>query len=258
MDQKSQAERERAAWEALTPEQRREFQGDSKPRWGQDMYAKKMFGVPQGYAKSRLFLLNGGSESDPLWKAIAEEGLPLSTAERILRHSRAQHTSVESMLKRWRMNSRGIFTRKSAPEGSSTEHLRKQLAEVMAAFVATRRGDIAEDVRKQAVLDLSTEAAQLVSAWLSQMRHQKVGRRDLTAACHMLGMPVPGYGAMVDLKRARKAQRALAKTMHPDAVGNESMVASYRAINDAYGVLAAYNDSIQGAKNNEEQDDGST
>ena len=70
-------------------------------------------------------------------------------------------------------------------------------------------------------------------------------RRQLVAACHVLAMDPPRPGKPVDLAKAKRQKRLLAKEYHPDARnGDDSLVAQYDAVMDAYRTIEWYADQF--------------
>lgn len=70
-------------------------------------------------------------------------------------------------------------------------------------------------------------------------------RRDVAAACRILGMDPPRRGRLPDLRRAARQKKALSRMYHPDVGGEGANRASFEAVITAYETIEAYVASAQ-------------
>lgn len=90
-----------------------------------------------------------------------------------------------------------------------------------------------------------------------------ITRNKILEACTTLHMDPPSVGKPVDLEKARRQKKVLARAYHPDANGgDESLRSKYIAVMDAFQILEAYTEQINDtntqptgtANNNDHQD----
>ena len=79
-------------------------------------------------------------------------------------------------------------------------------------------------------------------------REESISRREITDACRALHMEPPHAGRTVDMDKAKKQKRTLARLYHPDMnSGNESMKAAYQSVVDAFILIELYNEQVKTA-----------
>jgi len=72
-----------------------------------------------------------------------------------------------------------------------------------------------------------------------------ITRNKILEACTTLHMDPPSVGKPVDLEKARRQKKSLARVYHPDANGgDESLRSKYIAVIDAFQILEAYSEQI--------------
>lgn len=88
-------------------------------------------------------------------------------------------------------------------------------------------------------IDRARRAANATAETNNAIRFVRV--RD---ACATLAMDAPEQGQPLDLEKANKNKKMLAKKYHSDAVGDDSKRDQFNAVIEAYGVLEDYMESI--------------
>ena len=99
------------------------------------------------------------------------------------------------------------------------------------------------------------EVEAMLASFTNRFSAVKPNRTQLFGACDQLNVPRPRWGKPVDQKRAWKIRRSILKATHPDTLGHEGSLDEYRAINDAYNTIIAYNDSLNTNNRSGESDD---
>jgi hypothetical protein len=152
------------------------------------------------------------------------------------------------------------FVRRSQGSADDSDRLFwKSIREMVAAHVATRlKGTdpiVANQVYKRFEVDLKI----LLDEFGDRISRAATGHRDafihtkeainrprIRQACLILAIDPPNSGRPVDLDKASKQKKRLAKLYHPDSHGgDESMREKYHEVLGAYQLLEDYNETIK-------------
>jgi hypothetical protein len=134
----------------------------------------------------------------------------------------------------------------AAPKGNKdtvlTQH-KTIVREAIAAWVAARLPK--DDPRVQTLTgEFMREVEVVLESFTQRLSMSKPNRDKLYSACDLLNIPRPRWGKSADQKRAWRNRRSVLKSTHPDTLGHEGGLDAYQAINDAYNIIVAYNDSL--------------
>lgn len=126
--------------------------------------------------------------------------------------------------------------------------------EAIAAWVAARLPK--DDPRVPAfTTEFMREIEVVLQSFTQRLSMAKPNRDQLFSACDLLNIPRPRWGKPADEKRARKNQRSVLKSTHPDTLGHDGGLDAYQAINEAYNTIVAYNDSLNSNPNRSGESD---
>jgi hypothetical protein len=260
---------ERKEYDAASPGER----GSDRKSYGIDKFIRRKHPdriATQVAWRSRILL--AGDHAMPLWERIAT-GMPLVTAIRILRESQDEwragkhQEDYTGILKRHlsAYDSTGVIRhlngkqfRASSPSRRATRiakgesrqpvHTRVHRANVrnaVAAWVAARlAAGLDEAKRDSLVEECMREVEMMLDSFALRMRSERPARSQLYDACDVLNIPRPKWGQRADQERAWKNRKKSLAATHPDSLGHEGGKAAFQAINDAYNVIVAYNDSL--------------
>lgn len=267
--QRERADVERRLWE-LRPDSVQSSHG----RHAQRRWLAELTGDSVHATMCRISLLNAGSPADPLWNAIDEEGMPISTAVRLLVAARRRGGSlpwgIETVMSEWRRT--GVET-KTADGATFRRRRPGEVVESPSRFVFAairrqlkdhlqKRGTTLKDDEIHRLLDeferevdvLVTSYQNRVAAAEQRARGKTLppSRSSVVDACTTLSIDPPRAGYAVDLTKARRHQRRLGAKYHPDANrGSNHMINEYNAVMKAYAVLEEYNEAM-GPSNEED------
>lgn len=262
--QEKKAEIGHRLWTMLPP------QGRLKHR-NQGRFLHSVFGGSIFKHRERAYLLKAHGSKD-LWRRIDHEGMPISTATRLHREARAYATDksiplVDALAKVLQVYD-ALPPRKN---GRRRKHLRKTKTKTKAApNVETFWSELRESIRAHVAKKLpdadfievdplwrefEIELQAVIDSFKNRLRyrqkyqedtHRPIQRRKLREACEILHMDPPTKARPLDLNRARKQKRLLARTYHPDAHGgDDSMREHYEAVLDAYRVIETWHHQNQ-------------
>jgi hypothetical protein len=267
---------EREEYEALTPEDRKAFHNMAD--FIHYKYPDRSTRAVVIRSKFRL----QGNNSDRFWQRI-EGGMSLTTAWKLLRSCEKIWLANTIKSRTWDDVVTDVFDcydkkgvarsingrtyRSSSPkaraeriakgeesargrrlgrgEGALSRH-RTVVREAIAAWVAARmpKGD---PRAKAWTSEFMREIEVVLESFTQRFSTAKPRRDDLFAACALLNIPRPRWGQPADQKRAWKNRKAALASTHPDRLGTNDGVDAFQAINDAYNVVVAYNDSLAAA-----------
>ncbi len=271
---------ERQEYETATAEERKSGKGNGISHFIHARYPERS-GVS---IANRNRLNTGGERAAILWQRI-DAGMPLATAVTLFRDCELAWNGLSDKEK-WATNFDDIV-KKRLEDYESHGHIRRSAGgkiyralspTIRAARVAKGEGSGRDPSPKKALTQHKAIVREAVAAWMAarlpkgdprieswtgefmieveamlasftnRFSATKPDRNQLFAACDLLNVPRPRWGKPVDQKRAWKIRRSVLKATHPDKVG-DSGLEEYRAINDAYNIIIAYNDSLNPKRN---------
>lgn len=265
LSEKEKASMERAMWAMATSEDRKDQRRD---------FLKKVSGADVGATDTRSFLLSWGEDVDVLWRRIETKEMTLREAVRLMREVKkivfTTNAKVSDVLQRALHDFDNPDTTQK-PLGISKKVVAKmqEAGEDRAFWVELRKYVITYMQQKYDYLDPSssellvrdfeTDLKVLVEQFRSsirnvQRRNEKtvvavataVSKKRLSEACATLHMDPPTHnGQQVDMDKARKQKKALARSYHPDANGgDETLREKYLEVIEAYQTIEAYSKQL--------------
>lgn len=280
LTEKDKAVRERALWAMAGPEIRKvEFRRD---------FLKRLLNEPTSGTQYRQTILAIGEAGEPLWRRIHEKQLLLGTgadlASKAKKMERTQNVelsiAVLEALKEYdslpftRLVD-GVPVRIPGPKGRSTpeeqptfQHLDtgRQFWLDFRATVTTyfekkcewMDSSTREILKREFETDLKVLIEQFQSKIHNAQKREK-GQREVALvaltrskildACTTLHMDPPAVGGQVDMDKARKQKKLLARAYHPDSNGGDSTTQEkYIAVMQAFQVLETYSKQTNAAQ----------
>jgi len=239
-----------------------------------DFIRVKRPGTSAASAAHRSRLLLAGERADLLWERV-DQGMPLSTACRILHEAQVEHLEagkegdIQAVVKKClaRYDSEGILhvvngkafrvthakgraariakgrARQKGRRGGGDKHLKGDVRDAVAAWLAARLPKDDERVEGW-VEECMKEVEVVLDSFTRRFTWPAPKRSKIFAACDLLNVARPRWGSRADQERAWKHRKAALRKLHPDTVGHDGEKEAFQAINDAYQTVVAYNDSL--------------
>ena len=265
LSEKRKAEMERDIWALVTAGEKRV---EERATW-----LSRVCGVTYNAVRCRAEVLAFGSAAEVLWERIDKKKLHLCTARQFARKagglSRQATMGEERLTKGAALQAiideydhrprervvNGVPTRTSVPVRKEdnkslwvavgelvTRRLSAKFKGLDAHVTATLISDFERDI-KIATDDLQRRILreQSTGKEFSETMRAALTRTQLVDACAVLILDPPVFGKPIDLEKAGKQKRQLARQYHPDAnEGQEHKRALYEAVINAYNTLENY------------------
>lgn len=267
---------EERIWTSLPPEQRRHV---DRSRWLSDALDSSI-----NQMQNRSSLRNK-KDVDPFWERVNSGGMTVGTALRLYKDALQIHVDRKILLSHAiartleeydelphvstrhgrpvRQSSSVRLPRESKKQKKKTDKNSARdkwdkLRESVATLIRDKlpenlEPDIESALWKEIELDIKIVLKDLQFK-ITRLHNKKknnqqtaktASRRQLVAACRVLAMDPPRTSKPVDLSKAKRQMRLLAKQYHPDARdGDDSLVAQYDAVIDAYRTIQWYADQF--------------
>jgi macrodomain Ter protein organizer (MatP/YcbG family) len=267
---------EERIWSSLLPEER--YHVD------RNQWLNQLLGTGINQLQNRSSLRNK-RHADKFWERVTRKEMSVSTSLRLYKDAMRLHKrqglslsdAVIEILKEYDslpnvVIRRGRPVRQSSParlprvekkkktqansknKKRAWDNLRRSIAELVRDKLPDGLGlDLEAQIWKEVesdvkiVLDELQGKIQRLSAKKKneQQITKTASRRQLVAACRVLAMDPPRPGRPVDLSKAKRQKRLLAKEYHPDARdGDDSMIPQYDAVIEAYQTVEWYADQF--------------
>lgn len=271
MSEKEKALLEQQIWN-LVPSPRTVFRRE---------YLRDVLGISQNESELRSKLLNGGDVSEQLWTLVHERKMTLRTASDLFSQARQRSLTgtiklsdaVEEALKNYNERPFGGTTEKGIPyrfrepkrrtsgsvaerpTASHNESFWGTIQTSLQTYVENTVPDIDPVAAATLIKEFRTELKVLadqfqmklkraaeISAYRLPTRSSAVTFNEVVRACELLHMDPPRErGGQVDMVRAARQKRTLARNYHPDTAGdNEVLAEKYLIIMEAYQTLEVY------------------
>ncbi len=261
---------ERDMWLFATPEVRRSTE---RKKWLQ-----AILGAESSYPYlKRAELLNAEPATLPLWKHIDERTMTPSRAMETFRQAKLTAATedlplakaLEIELDKYNRlphvyHVEGGYTiRKPSPEVVSKREGKKkpgaidpkefysELKKRSAEFLLSRLGDNVDQLTvNRLTSEFNADLKSLFDEWQPKLNRIKSAsswtpeRPAIIKACRTLMMDPPKPGTPVDLAKAKKQKKKLARVYHPDVSAGETSGA-YQAVMEAYDILEQANASTE-------------
>lgn len=247
-------------------------QKGSKPR---NIWLRNTLGGGVNTYQFRYFLFSRAAQAAPLWERLNEETLSLRAAIRLFRsakkRSKTNHIDFDEALATElreydalpyvRTGPSGIPFRSPAPktlkkakDNPETKDPWYKLRIVIAEILEDRTpedidpalrdklwGNVEKDIKivieefQQRIYDV--RKAEKTKKELSQ----RTLRNHLVAACRTLAIDPPKKGKKIDLAKAKRQKKRLARDYHPDTTGGDPhRTQKYQEVLEAYQVIEQY------------------
>ena len=256
---KKKAEIGKRLWDLLSP-------GERLKHKNQGYFMRSVFGGSVFGYQQHVYLLKAYGSKE-LWRRVDHEGMPISTAVRLHREARAYSKDkgiplIDALAKVLQVFDklpsrkdgtrhkpvRKIHRKKKASPDADT--FWSQLRESIREHVAEKLPDCdfieMDPLWREFEIDLQTAIVSFQNRINYRQKQQEkivepIKRRKLREACEILHMDPPTKARPLDLHKAKKQKRLLARTYHPDAHGgDDSMREHYEAVLDAYRVIETW------------------
>jgi hypothetical protein len=262
--EQARASAERQEFDAATAEERKVARDIGR------FIAMRQPGISEQSVSLRSRLHLAGERAQVLWERI-EAGMPLVTAVRILRESDnawrklTGDTPIDEVLRKrladydasghvrrvgdrvYRtsgdVQSRAAAIAKGEKAPAHKARPKTAVREAIAAWIASNVPKNHSE-KDRWVDECMAEVEVVLASFAKRFRATAPEKARLYAACDMLNIPRPKWGARADEVRAWKNRKAALASMHPDALGHDGAVGGFQAIKDAYDVIVAYNDNL--------------
>jgi hypothetical protein len=281
MTEKEKAALENQIWE-LVPSPRALYRRD---------YLKQTLNIPPNESEARSKLYHGGAEAERLWELIHSRKMALRTAADLFSKARQRSLSenlklddaLDEAIEEYNSRPYGGTTQAGIPYRFGEPKKRKQrvvttkpLASSDDSFWGTLQASLQEFVEKSvpnldpgsaAILlkEFRTELKVLADQFQMKLRREaertafslptrsgSVTFKEVVRACELLHMDPPiKSGEAVDLSKAARQKRVLARNYHPDAAGDSPVLAEkYLIVMEAYETLEAYSKQPRAVSSN--------
>lgn len=279
MTEKEKALLEQQIWE-LVPSPRTVFRRE---------YLRDVLGIGQSESESRSKLLNGGDVTEQLWTLIHERKMTLRTASDLFSQARQRSLSgmiklgdaVNEALREYNERPYGGTTEKGIPyrfrepvrrklepvvkptasnndgfwetiQSSLQEHVKKTVPNVDPGTAATLIKEFRTELKVLAdQFQMKLKRAAEMSSFRLPTRSTAVSFNEVVRACELLHMDPPlERGGPVDMVKAARQKRTLARNYHPDSAGdNEVLAEKYLIVMEAFQTLEAYSKQPRAVNN---------
>lgn len=275
MTEREKAEVEKEVWEL----HRREM-GVPVTAGARREALKKLLDADQYSSSHRYTLLNAGSAGDPLWDLVHKKKLLMRAACEIVRDARkicgpgmpmseavgkALHM-YESRPHVRHLNGIPYRTRIIGESPESQRRVEKtaeaklwgSIKSQITHYLDERTPNLDPLVRKKFATETSVALRVVADEFRNKLRRLVEShdtKKDADAlmkmdevdkACQFFGVDTPAFGRPVDLDKANKAKKAMARSLHPDLHGGDKRhLDQYHEVMAAYEVLEKYNSQIK-------------
>jgi hypothetical protein len=243
--------------------------------------AADFLGAPRADVIKRQCLFRAGAAAEPIWEAL-DGGMLLATALRIYREARGKdfrpptlgavrdalevnfaQKTIECSSKSGKKFFRSPRKPKSAIKARVSKASirdRTRIRSAIAMWMDRELKDVEPIERERLKGEFAAEAAAMVDIWGKRIARAAqrglIGlgvaaafashaRRKAIAASKVLSMDPPAVGKPVDIARAKRQVRALARLYHPDAVGSDEKVDLFNEVMGALRALEEYNEQFE-------------
>jgi hypothetical protein len=252
-----------------------EFKGEFR-----NAVMSQLIGQGSHVTAARAGLLYYGEHVNPIWERIHNKQMTLSTGWNLARtasadsinNSKDPDCAVRDALKEYDELPRvkmynGIPTRVAAVGSRKAKSERMQPFEagkdrqfwhsfrkLLSTYFEGKCEGLEPATKELLIRGFETDSKVLVEEFLvrlygaqrkskasSEVVSMSVTRHKVLDACHALHMDPPSVGIAVDLEKARRQKKLLARAYHPDSHGgDETTKAKYMEVIEAYQTLEAY------------------
>jgi len=277
LTEKDKAIRERALWAMASPETR-------KSETKRD-FLQRLVGEVQYSTTARQAILVGGDASDVIWKRIDDKQMLLKTGSLLVIKAKKiaaatnvdMATAITGVLAEYDAlpvvrTANGIPYRSGSTKGKASfdptpflqadqmknrgfwVHFRTALS----GFLEQNAVGIDASTKELLKKGFETDVKVLVDQFLSVVRREQskgkervalltvaITRGNVLDACEALHMDPPQADGRVDLEKARRQKRLLARAYHPDSNGgDETMQGKYVVVIQAFQTLETYSEQF--------------